>query len=116
MSTSRTTKIVGFSVPPTLVREVESLARQEHRTKSELFREMVRVYRRYRAQRDRDDERWIRNIIEEANVEQTASPMSVEQMLQESERLARYGQKQAKKLGIKAKDVNRIIHEHRQAQ
>ena len=63
---SRTTKIMGFSVPPAVVREVEALAKQERRTKSELFREMVRVYRRYTEQRNRDDERWISNLIEQA--------------------------------------------------
>jgi hypothetical protein len=31
---------------------------------------MVRVYRRYRDQRDRDESRWISGIIEEAKVEQ----------------------------------------------
>jgi metal-responsive CopG/Arc/MetJ family transcriptional regulator len=66
MDMSRTTKIMGFSVPPAVVREVEALAKQERRTKSELFREMVRVYRRYTEQRNRDDERWISNLIEQA--------------------------------------------------
>jgi hypothetical protein len=40
--------------------------------------------------------------------------MSVDDMLKESDRLARYGEKQAKKLGLKPKDIDRIIHEHRQ--
>jgi metal-responsive CopG/Arc/MetJ family transcriptional regulator len=115
MDMSRTTKIMGFSVPPTVVREVEMLAKEERRTKSELFREMVRVYRRYREQRDRDDDRWIMNLIEEAKAEQAKNPMSVEAMLSEDDRLARYGAAQAKKLGLKPKDVNRIIHEHRQS-
>jgi metal-responsive CopG/Arc/MetJ family transcriptional regulator len=114
MDMSRTTKIMGFSVPPAVVREVETLAKQERRTKSELFREMVRVYRRYRQQRDRDEDRWIMNLIEEAKAEQAKNPMSVEDMLTESDRLANYGARQAKKLGIKPKDVNRVIHEHRQ--
>src|SRR5271169_3783816 len=115
MNMSRTTKIMGFSVPPTVVREVEALAKEERRTKSELFREMVRVYRRYREQRDRDDDRWIMNLIEEAKAEQAKNPMSVEAMLAEDERLARYGASQAKKLGIKSRDIDRIIHEHRQS-
>jgi len=114
MDMSRTTKIMGFSVPPAVVREVETLAKQERRTKSELFREMVRVYRRYREQRDRDDERWISNLIKEAKAEQATNPMSVDDMLKESDRLARYGEKQAKKLGLKPKDIDRIIHERRQ--
>jgi hypothetical protein len=113
MSMGRTTKILGFSVPPTVVKEVESLARAERRTKSELFREMVRVYRRYRQQRDRDDERWINNLIAEARAEQTQKPMSVEDMLSEDDRLGRYGAQQAKKASIKPRNVNRVVHEYR---
>ena len=96
-----------------VAKEVEHFAKEERRTKSELFREMVRVYRRYRAQRDRDEDRWIMNLIQEAKAEQARNPMSVEQMLAEDDRLVRYGEQQAKKLGIKPKDVNRIIHEFR---
>jgi metal-responsive CopG/Arc/MetJ family transcriptional regulator len=113
MNMSRTTKIVGFSVPPIIVKEVETLARQERRTKSELFREMVRVYRRYRDQRDRDENRWIRGIIEEAKAEQERNPMSTEDMLKESDRLSRHGARQARKLGIRPQDIDRIIHDYR---
>ncbi len=112
---SRTTKILGFSVPPLVVKEVETLAKEERRTKSELFREMVRVYRRYRQHRDRDEERWINQIIEEAKAEQTKTPKSTKELIEEDERLLRYGERQAKKLGIRARDVNRIVHEHRKS-
>src|SRR5579871_4251788 len=112
---SRTTKIMGFSVPPTVVREVETLAKQERRTKSELFREMVRVYRRYRQQRDRDEDRWIMNVINEAKAEQSHKPMDRDEVLAEDARLSRYGAAQAKKLKIKPEDVNRIVHERRRS-
>ena len=78
---SRTSKILGFSVPPTLVKEVETLAKQERRTKSELFREMVRVYQRFRLQRDRDEDRWVANLIQEANAEEAKKPMTVDELL-----------------------------------
>jgi metal-responsive CopG/Arc/MetJ family transcriptional regulator len=110
---SRTTKIVGFSVPPIIVKEVETLAKQERRTKSELFREMVRVYRRYRDQRDRDENRWIMGIIEEAKAERERNLMSTEDMLKESDRLSRYGARQAQKFRIKQQDIDRIIHDYR---
>src|SRR5437667_9912331 len=105
MNMSRTTKIMGFSVPPTVVKEVETLAKQERRTKSELFREMVRVYRRYRDQRDRAENRWITGIIEEAKAEQEKNPMSTEDMLKESDRLSRAGTRHAKKLRIILRDI-----------
>jgi len=110
---NKTAQTLGFSVPPAIVKEVETMARQEHRTKSELFREMVRVYRRYRVERDRDELRWVNNIIAEAKAEEEKNPMTVEELLAESDRLAKYGAAQSKKLGIKPKDVARIIHEYR---
>lgn len=38
-------KVMGLSVPPELYNEYSELAREENRTKSELFREMIRVYK-----------------------------------------------------------------------
>jgi metal-responsive CopG/Arc/MetJ family transcriptional regulator len=114
---ARTTITLGFSVPPAVVKQVETLARQERRTKSELFREMVRVYQRFRHQRDRDEMRWVENLIQEAKAEQAKNPMTVEEMIAEDERLSRYGVRRAKQLGIKTDLTNatRIIHERRRA-
>ncbi len=110
---ARTTKILGFSVPPAVMQEVERVSREERRTKSELFREMFRVYQSYRKQRDQDEDRWVMQLIAGAKREQKESPMSVEEMLAEDDELVRYGNGQAKKLGIKSKDVDRIIHASR---
>lgn len=41
----RATKVLGFSVPEELAKEYEEMAKAESKTKSELFREMVRKYR-----------------------------------------------------------------------
>jgi hypothetical protein len=114
---ARTTEILGFSVPATVVREVETMAREEQRTKSELFREMVRVYRRYRVQRERDEDRWVANLIAEAKAEEERNPMSVEDALKESRRLTRYGERQAKKLGVKTdmRSIVNLIHARRKA-
>jgi metal-responsive CopG/Arc/MetJ family transcriptional regulator len=111
----RTTKTLGFSVPPKVLKEVESLARKEHRTKSELFREMVRVYQRFRLQRDRDEARWVANLIQEAKAEQAKQPMTIEEILAESERLSHAGAKRAKKLGVKTdlRSATRLIHDRR---
>ncbi|MHB1342400.1 MAG: ribbon-helix-helix protein, CopG family [Coriobacteriia bacterium] len=45
---ARTATTIGFSVPPEIAADVERIAAAEGRTKSELFREMVRVYKRER--------------------------------------------------------------------
>ena len=80
---------------------------------SELFREMVRLYKRYRAPSKWDDPRWVEKLIAEARAEAAANPMSVAEMLKENDRLTRYGERQRKKLGIKPEDINRLIHEYR---
>ena len=40
----RTTKTLTISLPPAMVRQMESLRKQEHRTRSELMREALRHY------------------------------------------------------------------------
>ncbi len=48
MAPRRTSKVLAVSVPPETASEFESVAEAEGRNKSELFREMLRVYRSYR--------------------------------------------------------------------
>jgi CopG family transcriptional regulator / antitoxin EndoAI len=40
----RSTRVLSLSLPPELIREAERVAKQEGRTKSELFREALRRY------------------------------------------------------------------------
>ena len=78
----RSSAVLSVSLPPDSAREFERLAEREGRNKSELFREMLRVYRiyretgtfeslqRYGAARARRlgivDERDVERLIEEA--------------------------------------------------
>lgn len=39
-----TRKLITISVPPALLRQAEAVAKEEHRTKSELLREALRFY------------------------------------------------------------------------
>ena len=41
---ARTTKTLTVSLPPQIYEEIERLARLERKTKSELFRDMVKLY------------------------------------------------------------------------
>jgi metal-responsive CopG/Arc/MetJ family transcriptional regulator len=43
----RSTKVVSVSVPPEAAEDFERIAAREGRNRSELFREMLRVYRSY---------------------------------------------------------------------
>ena len=49
----RTTKVMTLSLPPDMLKEVESLVKEEKRTKSELFREALRKYI--------NDKRWLQS-------------------------------------------------------
>jgi hypothetical protein len=64
---------------------------------------------------DRDEERWVTRVIEEARSQQRIKPMAVEEKLNESKRLSEYDACRAQKWGIKYGDINRLIHERRKA-
>ena len=119
MATAPTMKHVGFTVPPPMEEELEQMAKEEHRTKSELFREMVRFYRMYRKHVGQAEEeqfqRMVDEVIREAE-EGKLSPMTDEEFFTASKELMEYGAKQAKKMGINVEDdkeINRIIHDVR---
>lgn len=68
----RTSKILSLSLPPTLLREAERVAKKEGRTKSELFREALRRYlqeRRWAALRRYGVQRVARLGLKETDVE-----------------------------------------------
>ncbi|MDQ3840366.1 MAG: ribbon-helix-helix protein, CopG family [Thermoproteota archaeon] len=115
MVTTPTMRHVGFTVPPPMEEELEQMAKEEHRTKSELFREMVRVYRSYRKRHPEPeiDQEWVMQVLREAQEEENRNPMTDEEARAISEELMRYGAQQAKKMGVTLEDVDRIIHEER---
>jgi len=47
MVTRRLSKVLAVSVPPELAEDFDRIAKDEGRNRSELFREMLRVYRSY---------------------------------------------------------------------
>lgn len=49
---ARVSKVVSFSLPPDTASKIESFAKSENRSRSELLREMVDVYERNRAETD----------------------------------------------------------------
>jgi len=118
MATAQTIKHVGFTLPSPMEKEFDQVARDEHRTKSELFREMFRVYRSYRKKHPEPEitDEWVMQVIREAQEEQKQNPMTPAELVTEFKELARYGAKQAEKVGIDVEDeqvINRIIHEKR---
>jgi hypothetical protein len=108
-------KHVGFTLPSPMEREFHQIAKEEHRTKSELFREMFRVYRSYRKRHPEPEitDEWVMQVIAEAQEEQRQNPMTPEELIAEFRELSREGGERARQLGIKEEDIDRIIHEHR---
>lgn len=113
MIMGRTTKIIGFSVPPTMVKEIEEVAKEESRTKSELFREMFRVYKRYRTKQETAQDNWVMDIVKQAKEEQRTTPATQTALLMESEKLAQYGSKRAEDIGIQEEKINDLIYGYR---
>jgi Ribbon-helix-helix protein, copG family len=108
-------KHVGFTLPSPMEKEFDQIATEEHRTKSELFREMFRMYRSYRKRRPEPeiDDEWVMQVIAEAQEEQRQNPMTPEELVAEFRELSREGGERARQLGIKEEDIDRLIHEHR---
>lgn len=46
--TRRVSRVLAVSIPPDSAADFDKIAKEEGRNKSELFREMLRVYRAYR--------------------------------------------------------------------
>ena len=80
----------NIALEPDLLKQVGTLAEQEGKTADELANELLGPLLQIRRQADSSDGRW--------------------------QKLVEYGQLQAEKLGIKEEDVDRLIHEWRQAQ
>ncbi|OGD85611.1 hypothetical protein A2696_03925 [Candidatus Curtissbacteria bacterium RIFCSPHIGHO2_01_FULL_41_13] len=48
----RNTRILSISLPPKIYEDINQMAKNEKKTKSAMIREMVKIYRRWRFERD----------------------------------------------------------------
>jgi AbrB family looped-hinge helix DNA binding protein len=62
---------------------------------------------------DRYDEEWAKNLLKEAQEEATRNPKTSEEEDAEERRLLELGERQAKKLGIKPQEAEKIVNEYR---
>ena len=113
MTMARMTKMVGFTVPPMMADELERMADEEQRTKSELFREMFRLYRNYRQQKRQQEEESLDRLIFQALEEARVSPRTEAEVAESLRATARYGAERARVLGLTEPDVDRIVYEER---
>jgi hypothetical protein len=118
MSMSRISKNLGFTVPPAMAEEFEQLAREEHSTKSEMFRRMFRLYQSYRKplkKRLEATNGWAERLILEAQEEERRNPLSDGEFASAIERAQSYGAERSKALGITSEEqVDEILYEDRQ--
>jgi len=110
----RQTKPIDFSVPPIVLREVERIARAERRAGKSVFRDMVKAYKDRRDQ-FLDAEPWVTNLLREAQEEQKKHLLSSNEIAAQMKTFAQDFSKRAKARGITAKDVERLIHDVRNA-
>ena len=78
----RSSKVLTVSLPPDSAADFERIAKEEGRNKSELFREMLRIYRSYRE--TRTFEVLQRYGASRARTMGISSEEDVERMIQES--------------------------------
>jgi AbrB family looped-hinge helix DNA binding protein len=62
---------------------------------------------------DRYDEEWAKNVLKEAAEEDKRSPKTIEEEEAEERRLLALGARQAKKLGIRPQDAEKLVHDYR---
>ena len=62
---------------------------------------------------DRYDEEWAKNVLKEATEESKRAPKTKEEEDAEERRLLALGARQAKKLGIKPQDAEKLVHDYR---
>jgi hypothetical protein len=110
---ARTSRNLGFTVPPRMAEEFERVAEEEGSTKSELFRRMFRLYQSYRTptgERAPAPEAWVERLILEAQDAERRAPLSAQEYGAALQRAQRYGRKRAKALGLTPeKDLDRVL-------
>src|SRR3954463_574870 len=98
----RTTRKVTISMPAEMAKDAARLAKRENRSVSALMREAFGQYRN--AERPAEGP-FSEDRIEEIIADAKRNPMTPEEAEAEFRRLSTYGASQAKKLGIKERDI-----------
>lgn len=109
---ARTYKTVGFSIPPQIVERIERTVRERNMTKSELFREMFRVWEKGERLDSDSDEAVLRLAAEEKEKERL-NPTTVEERLREFEEIRRNLLERAQSLGISVTEDGEILEKER---
>lgn len=91
-----TRKLITISVPPPLLKRAEQIAREENRTKSELFREALRFYVDTREVRKAGMRERVGVLIDEIqNRTKGVPPKKIRKVIREAVEAARRGKRRA---------------------
>ncbi len=105
---ARTYKTVGFSIPPAIAERIERTAKARNMTRSELFREMFRVWEKD-ALLDPDSDEAILKLAAEEKEKERLNPTTVEERLREFEEIRRNLLERAQSLGIIVTEDGEIL-------
>ena len=108
MNVARSYKTVGFSIPPQIVERIERTARERNMTKSELFREMFRVWEKGERLNPDSDEAILRLAAEEKEKERR-NPTPLEEDMRFFTELREDLQRRAKERGLTVTEDGEII-------
>ena len=108
MSMARTYKTVGFSLPPRIVERIEEATKTRNMTKSELFREMFRVWDREDQRKANADEELIAYFAK-VKEEARKNPTPLEVDMEFYKEIGNDLQRRAKERGLVVTDDGEII-------
>jgi Arc/MetJ-type ribon-helix-helix transcriptional regulator len=99
MNIARKYKTIGFSVPPMIATRIEEVVKERQFTRSELFREMFRVWEK-KEREERDSDEQILKLFAEVKEEKEKKPISKEEMLEGLKEVSRALRKRARERGL----------------
>ena len=115
MDMTRRYKTLGFSVPPMMAARIDEVVRERQFTRSELFREMFRLWEQQdqAARPDPDSDEAILKLFARVKAAEQRHPMPVEKSLRNFEEIRRNLQRRAQSLGLEVTEDGEILEKAR---
>ncbi len=112
---ARRYKTIGFSVPPMIAARIEEVVRERQFTRSELFREMFRVWEKLDKQTrlDPDSDEAILRLFAEEKEKERRTPTPLEENLRSFEEMRKDLQRRAKERGLIVTEDGEVIEKAR---
>lgn len=105
---ARRYKTIGFSVPPMIAERIDAVVRERQFTRSELFREMFRLWEKEN-RRDPDSDEAIMRLFAEVKEQERRNPIPLEEDLQFFNDIREDLQRRAEERGLTVTEDGEII-------